>query len=79
MEQFFHHIVVRDHAVSHGADSLHITGGSSQHASGGAADADHLAVIFVHGNHGRFPQHDALPFRVDEHIGCAQIDAEISG
>ena len=39
----------------------------------------YIAGIIVHGNHGRFPDNNALAVLEDQNIGSAQIDAQVMG
>ena len=73
------HFMVRNNAILQRMHSHHITGGSAQHIPGGRAHLQNLVCVFIHSHHGGLPNHNALFIGADQHIGGAQIHAQIIG
>ena len=78
-QHFLRHLVIRSDPALHRTDRDHIARGSAQHIPGGCADLQHLAGILVHRNHGGLPEHDPLPFCIDDHIGSSQVNPQVLG
>lgn len=51
----------------------------AQHIAGGRAHLQHLAGDLIHRHDGRLPQNDALALCINQNVGRAQINAQISG
>ena len=75
LQHFNGHFLVGNHTVLDGVHSYHIAGGSAQPVAGRGTDLQHLACVFVHSHNGGLPDHNTFIVHVDQHIGCAQINA----
>ena len=54
-------------------------GRAAEHALGLDADGVHLAGALVDGDHRRLAEHDAAASHVDEGVGGAEVDRDVSG
>ena len=77
LQQRIGQVKVRHRALAQGADSQHVAGGAADHAVGIAANGENLFAVPLNGHHRGLPQHDALAFHVEEHVGSAQVDADV--
>ena len=78
VQHLFGDFEVGDDAVLHGLDSHDVAGGAAQHLLGFLADGFHFPSVFVDGDDGGLVDDDALPARIHERVGCAEIDREIA-
>ena len=81
LDEVAHHdlryLEVGDNAILEGADGHHAARGAAQHALGVLTHGLHFVAL--HGNNGRFPQHNTLVFDVDQGIGGAEVYPYIIG
>ena len=57
----------------------HIARGTAQHIFGFGAYLQNAAGVLVHRHNGGLAHHDTLAIGIDQHIGGAQIHAQIIG
>ena len=69
---------VGDHAVLHGLDGHDVARRAPQHLLGFLAHGFYFAGVLVDGHDGRLVDHDALPGRVDQRVGGAEVDGQIA-
>ena len=83
LEHLFRYREVGDHAVLQGPDCGDVAWRAAEHVLGLQSDRFHglaaAARFFPDCDHGRFIEHDALPRKVDQRVGGAQIDGKIVG
>ena len=73
------HLMVGDNAVLQRVHGNHVAGGSAQHIPGGGAYLQNLAGIPVYRHNGGLSNDDTLAVGINQHIGRAQIHAQIIG
>ena len=71
--------MIGDYAVPQRLHGNHVAGGSAQHIPGGSAHLQNLSRIFVQRHYAGLPDHQALSVRVNQHIGCTQINTQVVG
>jgi hypothetical protein len=75
-------VEVRDHTVAHGPDRLNRLRRAPDHPFGFFAEGLDLgpaAALLAHGNDGRLVEHDPFVADVDQGVGGAEVDRQISG
>ena len=73
---------VGDNAVFHRTNGLDVARRASQHAFGISTNGNNTFLIAggsANGNHRRFVQHNATIADVNEGVGSAQVDGQITG
>lgn len=70
-------VVVRDDALAQRTDGDDVARRAADHAARLLADGENAVRVLVHRDDRRLAQHDALPFYIDQHVGCAKVDADI--
>ena len=68
---------IRHGALAQGTHRHHVARRAADHAVSVAANGQDLPGIPLNGHHRRLPEHNALALHVDQHIGRAQIDADV--
>src|SRR5207249_10355740 len=69
--------VVGDDAVTHGSADDDAAWRAAQHLARVRADGDNAVVGSRVGHHRWLVEHNAAAHDVDDHVGCAQIDADV--
>ncbi|MCY1424184.1 hypothetical protein D9M71_399210 [compost metagenome] len=81
LQHLFADAEVGDHAVLHRTNGGNVARGTTEHALGFGTDGHHafLAAVTADGDHRRFVQDDAALAHINEGIGSAQVDRQITG
>ena len=72
------HVIVGNDAFPQGADGDDVAGGTTQHILCLGTNFEQLTRILINGDHGRFPQDDALALHINQNRSSTQIDTNIS-
>ena len=78
-EHCFGDFKVGDDAVLEWADRDDVAGRAAEHAFGIVADGEDFVGTGLHGDDRRFAQDDAVVLHIDECVGGAEVDADVTG